>query len=183
MVLNYEKRHFFMAIGIGIFLVSPILLIFIPAFIANSIYLEPGTWIVIVPKASYFLYGIGCLLLGIACLIIYFGDVKRLFVFIGVVLSIVGVFFLLLGAKPFIAISNDGLTYRIEASNNIHQYKWNEIETVNYYDVDRSEGFDTYEVIFPDGSSIQITENGYVMQYRNALMEQFQENNISFNWK
>ncbi|WP_047986157.1 hypothetical protein [Ornithinibacillus californiensis] len=182
MVPNYEKRHFFMAIGIGILFISPILLLLIPSFIVNSLYLEPGTWVVIAPSTSYWLYGIGCLLLSIACFIMYLFNVRKLPVFIGIILIIVGAFFLLIGTKPFIAVSDQGISIR-ESTSEINFYAWNEIDHINYYDIPRSEGFDTYEFHFQDGNSIQLAENGLLSSYRLHFFNIFQEENLTLHWK
>lgn len=183
MVPNYEKRHFFMAIGIGVFMVSPLLLLFIPAFIANSIYFDPGTWIVIVPTLSYYLYGAGAFLIGVASLIIYFGNVNKLSVMIGIFLSIVGIFLFLFAAKPFTSIAADGISIREDLSNEFSHYDWSDIETVLYYEVPRSEGFNTYEFHFYDGRTLQLSKNGYMDPYHRALLEQFQEHHITFKRK
>lgn len=183
MVPNYEKRHFFMAIGIGIFMVSPLLLLFIPAFIANSIYFASGTWIVIVPILSYYLYGAGAFLLGGACLIIYFSNVKKLSVMIGIFLSIISIFLFLLAAKPFTSIATDGISIREDLSNEISNYEWTDIETVLYYEVPHSEGLNTYKFHFYDGRTLQLSKNGYIAPYHRALLDQFQEHNITFKRK
>jgi hypothetical protein len=182
MVPNYEKRHFFMAIGIGILLISPILLLLIPSFIVNSLYLEPGTWVVIAPSNSYWLYGIGCFLLCLACFIIYLANVRKISIFIGMILIIVGVIFLLLGAKPFIAVSDEGISIRKD-TNEVIFYSWTEIDHINYYDIPRSEGFDTYEFHFQDGNSIQLAENGLLSSYRLHFFNIFQEENLTLHWK
>jgi len=183
MLKNYEARHFFMAIGIGILLISPILLVFIPTFIGNSIYHTPGTWIVMVPKLSYILYGSGCALLVIAFFLMYFADLKKYSIILGIILIIGGVILLIHGTRPFTAISDDGIKMRADTGKEISSYTWQDIEYINYYDVIRSEGFDQFEFHFNDGTRLLLTENGYLMPYHKALMAKIRDEQLAVNWK
>ncbi|WP_096270347.1 hypothetical protein [Paucisalibacillus globulus] len=183
MVKHYEAKHFFMAIGICVLIVTPVLLVFMPAFIANSIYLTPGTWIVIVPAKSYIIYAVGSFVIGASSLLLYFGKLRKTVVIIGIILFISGIILLLLGARPHIAIGDKGIAYNNSLSAHINQYSWQDVEEINYYDIDRSEGFDQYEIFFTDGNKVLLSENGFLMRYHKALFDKFSEENITIHWK
>jgi hypothetical protein len=183
MVRNYERRHYFMAIGIAILFISPLLLIIMPSFVVNSLYHEPGTWVVVVPSNSYILYGAGFFLLVVAALTVYFFNVRKIAVLISIGFVMISSLLFYYGTKPFRAISDQGISYREEMTGEINTYTWEDINYIYYYDVDWSEGFDQYEFFFEDGKHIQVTQNGSVMPYSIAISNKLKEAKIDIHWK
>jgi hypothetical protein len=59
----YETRHLFMAIGICTLIFSPILLVFVPQDVSNSVHFTENLWYVFTPGVNYVGYAIGCFLL------------------------------------------------------------------------------------------------------------------------
>lgn len=167
-----------MAIAIGIIFLSPILLLLLPSFIANSIHPTPGYWHVFVPKESYLMYGIAFLMLFIAPLTIFIFDVKRITITVGILFLCFSGFFFFFASFHYISIGSDSIKYREGFFEVEYEYCWEEISRVKYNEVPMSEGFSEYNIYFMSGNMINLPENGKIKEFRRAITNTLQEKNI-----
>lgn len=169
MFKNYEARHIFMAIAIVILVVSPVLLLLAPAFVANTLYHTAEDWHIFVPGVAYLFYGIGFLFLVLSPAIIFILNIgKKSLIF--------GLFFLLLSgisfyiaSGPHTSLTNNSISYQLLFSTEKHSYSWDEVEKAIYYEIPSDEGFSKYEFFFSDGTSMELSENGYIAELREQI--------------
>lgn len=165
MYKRYEARHIFLVIGICILLFSPLIILLTPLLVNETLYFEKGQWVIYTPGVNYMLYGIGILFLLIACVVIYFFNVHKVAVGIGIVCTIVcGVLFY--GASlSYVTISAEEISLRKSFSREIQNYRWEEIDHLMFYDrieLDNERGY--YEFYFKDGKMLYVLQTGYFTQ-------------------
>ena len=165
----YETRHVFMAIAIVILLISPILLLIIPANVADTLYFSPDNWGVIVPGNGYVLYIVAFLFLLLASAILFLLDIKKISIIISILFLLASGVSFYFASATYIALSDDLISYRTLFSQKKHTYHWDEIEKAVYYDRLPGDGFPTYEFFFIDGNSMTLSENGHVKELSGGI--------------
>ncbi|MUK88021.1 hypothetical protein GMD78_06360 [Ornithinibacillus sp. L9] len=168
MYKGYEAKHMFMAAAIGILFLSPILLLLIPSFVANSIH-HTDSWFVIVPGKSYAVYALGFLFLFLAALIPFLLDVRKKSILISVIFFLLSSTSFVIASQAYTSLSDQSISYNYLLSNEPYTYSWDEIDQIVYYEIPREEGFSIYEFHFYDGNRIEITENGIIWGLRGQI--------------
>ncbi|WP_047982495.1 hypothetical protein [Ornithinibacillus contaminans] len=182
MSTNYEARHFFMATAIGILFLSPILLLIIPSFIANSMYLTTGTWIVFVPSTGYLIYAIGCAVLVLAALIPFLFKIRKMTIGIGILCVFLSCIIFLLATKPHTELSDNGISYRTSPFEVTNTYAWTEIERVDFFEAIPGEKA-YFDFHFHDGSQFTLIENAYVSNFHGPIFDAIQSSGIPVIFK
>ena len=165
----YETRHVFLAIAIVILLISPILLLIIPANVADTLYFSPDNWGVIVPGSGYVLYIVAFLFLLLASAILFLLDIKKLSIILSIVFLLASGASFYFASATYITLSDESISYRTLFSKEKHTYNWNEIEKAFYYDRLPGDGFPKYEFFFLDGNNMTLSENGHVRELSGGI--------------
>lgn len=179
MITSYSNRHIFMALGVGLVFLSPVLLLLIPSFIANSIHHTSGSWHVLIPKEGYITYGVAFILLCLAPFIVFIYDMKKNSIIIALTLVFLSGVFFFLASFHFISIGSQSLLYREGFFEEEYLYSWDDIKKAEYAEVPRTDGFSTYNIFFEDGNAVSLKENGIVRNYRRAIYAKLNERNIA----
>ena len=165
----YETRHVFLAISIVVLLISPILLLIIPANVADTLYFSPDNWGVIVPGKGYVLYIVAFLFVLLASAILFVLDIKKTSIIISTFFLLASGVSFYFASTTYIALSDDSISYRTLFSKELHIYHWDEIEKVFYYDRLPGDGSANFEFFFIDGNSLTLTENGHVKELSGGI--------------
>ncbi|WHT49200.1 hypothetical protein QNH10_06140 [Sporosarcina thermotolerans] len=112
MLNQNETRHIFMAISLGILVISPVFLLLVPSFIANSLYQEPNTWVVVVPAKVYLLYGLGVLFLFMATLLLWVLSVSKKSKWLAAICILISILFMADGAGRYVGVATDGISFK-----------------------------------------------------------------------
>lgn len=175
---NYETRHIFMAIAIGILLLAPVFILLMPLFVANTLYYTPRNWYVFVSGTSYFVYSIGFMFLFLSAMILFLLASRKSSIYISIACLLLGGVSFYVASQNYIAIGDASISYRETFSKVNHSYPWSEIERVIYNRVPRSEGFSEYEFYFNDGNNMILPENGIVKGLRDSIYNRLSYENI-----
>lgn len=167
-----------MVIAIGILLLSPIFIMVLPLFVANTLYFTAGNWYVLVSGAIYIVYSIGFLFLILSAMILSLLDSSKVSIYISIACLILSGFFFLIASKNYISLGDDSISYREMFSKENHSYSWDEIERVVYYEVPRGGGFPQYEFYFDDGEKFVLAENGIVERLRIVIYNRLSQVDI-----
>jgi hypothetical protein len=158
-----------MAIAIVILLISRILLLIIPANVADTLYFSPDNWGVIVPGNGYILYIVAFLFLLLASAILFLLDIKKLSIIMSIVFLLASGFSFYYASLTYTALSNDSISFRTLFSQEKHAYHWDEIDRAVYYDSIPGDGFPSFEFFFNDGNSMKLTETGHVKELSGGI--------------
>lgn len=156
MDLQFERRIIFLAIGICIIVMTPFLIIFLPKYIAQYLYLynDNNTLHLLLPDGTLILYIIGFILF--ASTLILFG--LRKWMYVQIITLVLSIAFFILSTMPYISIGPDGISYRKPLTFEKHQYHWEEMVEVIRYDGFFGDGFNGYGITFQNGETLKISE-------------------------
>ena len=166
---DYEPKHTFMLIAIGILALSPFLLLPFPLFIANTLYHTPDSWYILIAEKTYSVYGVGCLFLFIAAAILFLLDRSKTAIYVSIFCVLLSGLTFYTAAQNYTSLSNDSISYRALFTTQQYTYGWDEIERVVYKKALPGEGFSEYELYFIDGNKMILVENAYVRELNRAL--------------
>jgi len=156
-----EPRHLFMVLGICLFLFSPLLVIFLPLIVGETVYFNRDNWIIYLPKINFVLVGLSTLLLIIAFVIPWLKGIHKISI-ISAILFTVGSGVVFYGAsKSFVTLSNDQMTFRQPFGQEKQIYTWEQIEHVKYFDnEDNIEVPQSFMIYFEDGEKLELVQGG-----------------------
>ena len=100
MIKDYEAKHIFMAIALVILVISPVLLLLTPAFVANTLYNTAEDWHIFVPGVSYIFYGLGFLFLVLSPAIIFILNIGKKSLIFGLVFLLLSSLSFYIGSGP-----------------------------------------------------------------------------------
>ncbi|WP_339253626.1 hypothetical protein NSQ43_05170 [Sporosarcina sp. FSL W8-0480] len=180
MLNKNEPRHFFMAITLGLLVISPVVLVLIPSFIANSLYEKPNSWVVVVPAKVYLLYGIGIIFLIIATSLLWTLSVNRISKWLAALCILISIFFIADGAGRYVGVASDGILFKQGMSEANQHYTWDKIERVVYRQYPHDGGFPKFDFYFKDGEKITLPENRHMRIFHNTLLKTLQKEGIFF---
>ncbi|MDW0117709.1 hypothetical protein QTL97_12235 [Sporosarcina thermotolerans] len=175
-----ETRHIFMAISLGILVISPVFLLLVPSFIANSLYQEPNTWVVVVPAKVYLLYGLGVLFLFMATLLLWVLSVSKKSKWLAAICILISILFMADGAGRYVGVATDGISFKRGMAEANQHYTWSEIEWVGYRQVPHDGGFPKFDFYFKDEEMITLPENRHMRIFHNTLFKKLQQEEIEF---
>ncbi len=177
-----ENRHVFLAITICMVLLSPLVILMVPVFVAQTFFYERGYWLINAPSVNYILYAIGLALLIIACVILWLKDINKFSIVSAISLS-VACFVLLFGASlSYEKITSSAVTLSGPFSSNEKIYSWEEVEKVDYFlHKEHAEG--RYFIFyFSDGATWTLEQSGYVSsEVRSNIERKLSELEIPFD--
>lgn len=174
---NYENKHVFLVIGILLPIFSPILLLMVPRTTAEILHKTNGVWEVFLTKENIIAYGIGILLLSIACLLIFFLNIRRISIVIGVILTLFGFSCFYLTSQSYKALGDESISFRPLSSFKDYNYSWDEVEKVirTYYASDESL---EYEFVFKDGERMKLKYDKYASLIWGRFTDKVREKNL-----
>ena len=157
-----EKRHMFMAISICTLLLSPLIVIIGPLFIAQTLFYERKYWLIQAPSVNYILFTIGFILLTSAFIILWLKDVNKKSVFFAGILIVACAVLLFVASSSYEKIMPDAITIKSPFSIEKKVYAWEDVEKVDYYLYKEHMNDRYFMFYFNDGSSWRLNHSGYV---------------------
>ncbi|THE13578.1 hypothetical protein E1I69_06590 [Bacillus timonensis] len=177
---NYEKRHFFVSIAVIIAVSIPFAVPFFPFIISDVMYATRETWFIQTPKAAYFLWGAGFLLWLLATIIIYYFNVNKASLIVGIVMFILSFIPIVLGANHYKELSDDGVTFSEISTLDQKHYKWDEINKIVYH-LEKEKGKRSIlEFQFKDGNNVKLVRDSHLSNDYYKLREKISEYQIEF---
>ncbi|MFC5603697.1 hypothetical protein [Sporosarcina koreensis] len=177
---NYEVRHIFMAIGLGILVISPFLLLPLPTFVATNIH-DPQGWVVILPGKAYLLYAFGFLFLSASALILFVLNLSKAAKIGSIASLLFSAFFFVSAIQIYTSLSGESISFRESLWSDRHSYAWEEVEKVHFNLA--ADGFPKYEFYFKDGNELTFSENGHIRMWRTAIEGELKKHEIEFEKK
>ncbi|GEN84435.1 hypothetical protein SLU01_27470 [Sporosarcina luteola] len=180
MYKNYEARHIFMAIAIGILVISPFLLLPLPTFIATNMHGTEG-WVVFVPGKAYLLYALGFLFLFVSSLVLFILNLSKVAKISSVIAVLISVAFFMSAVQKYTVLADDSITFRESIWTDRHTYAWNEVDNVKFNLA--AKGFPVYEFQFKDGAEMTLPENGHIRIMRTVIERKLKEYDVEISKK
>ena len=179
MIKDYEMKHIFMAIAICIAVVSPVFILLLPTFVANTLYHTPDSWYIFVSGKSYGVYSLGFLFLALSPLVLFLLAGRKFSIIISLVCLLVSGLSFYTASQNYTSLAANSISYRELFKTEQHSYAWSEIDRVIYHQVKDSEGFSEYEFHFKDGNELTLVENGVVSGMRTSIRNRLKTEDIT----
>lgn len=155
-----EPKHLFMVLGISLFLFSPILVIFSPLIIGETIYFDRNNWIIYLPKINFILNGLSIFLLVIAFVVLWLKGIRKIPIVLSILFAI-GSGIVFYGASlSFVTLSNEQITFREPFEQEKQMYAWTEIERVTYFDNQDNLEAPQYFMIYFQNRELKLVQGG-----------------------
>ncbi|MDN4608470.1 hypothetical protein [Sporosarcina highlanderae] len=183
MLSRNEPRHIFMAISFGILVVSPVFLLLLPSFIANSLYQEPSTWVIVVPSKVYLLYGVGVLFLIIATSLLWILSVNKKSKWLAAICILISILFVAEGSGHYVRVSTEGISFKRGVVEANQHYAWDKIEQVVFRQIPQEGGFPKFDFYFRDGEMVTLPQNRHMHLFHNTLVKTLQREGIDVTRK
>lgn len=179
MLRKSEGREWFLAIAMGIFILTPIFTLLFPRAIANTLHHSSSHIVLYVTNGSYIVYFIACVLFFTSVLLVYllWGNKSSIYLSIGALL-LSGLCFYM-ASQHYIAIGTDAITYNPLFSTKEHAHQWEDIEQVFYKRGSAEDSRWQYEFTFRDGEKLTVIENGYIEEIKHLIINRLKEENIN----
>ncbi len=172
-------KHLFLVLGCCLLGFSPLLTIFLPSFIPMTFYYEKYTWTYYTHMESYKVFGLGLLLLIISFAILFFGDLKKWAVIIGITLIVLSSYLFYGSALGYIAFADKGITYRGLFEIEKRMITWEDIKDVVIEEiVPGTPGNTTFIFNLKDGEVLSFVETTHISNIRGKIRAKFQQYNI-----
>ncbi len=156
-----EPKHLFMVLGISLFLFSPILVIFSPLIIGETIYFDRNNWIIYLPKINFILNGLSILLMVIALVVLWLKGLQKSSIAIALLFAVGSIVVFYGASMSFVTLSNDEVTFRQPFAQEKQIYSWEEIDNVTYFDnQDNLEAPQYFMIFFQDRKELKLVQNG-----------------------
>lgn len=165
MIKDYETRHIFMAIAIGVLFLSPIFLLLFPSLISNSIHFTPGTLFVFVPGVGYLYYFFALLFLFCAFFTLFLFDIQKKSILFCLLFLLLSSFTFVTASQSYIAFADHSVSFRKNLWNDNHIYAWEEVDQVLF----AQESYE-YEFSFADGNTWRISETSKFREIRSDVL-------------
>lgn len=180
MLNNYDARHIFLAIGIGILVITPFLLLPMPTFVATNLH-NPNGWAVILPGTAYFHYAIGFLFLAASAFILFILDISKAAKIGSVVSLLLSAFFFMSAIQKYTSLADESISFRESLWSDRYSYAWEEVEKVHFNLAE--EGFPKYVFHFKDGKELTFSENGHIRVWRTAIEGKLKKHDVELEKK
>ncbi|SES67353.1 hypothetical protein SAMN05216389_101353 [Oceanobacillus limi] len=165
----YETRHIYLAIGICIAIFSPILLIFVPQTVAQILYYSDDTWYVFTSGENFSVFGAGFFFL-------FFWDIRKKSIVLSVVCLLLGLFCFVVASLSYKSLSDDSISYRSLLTLEVSTYSWEELDSI-IYEENGDDGNATYQLLFTDGNSMSLKNDGHFKAIRYKFYNKLDEIN------
>ncbi len=166
-----ENRHMFLAISVCTLLLSPLIIIIGPLFIAQTLFYERGYWLIQAPSVNYILFTIGFILLTGAFIILWLKDVNKKSVLFAGILIVACVVLLVGASSSYEKIMPGAITIKSPFSFEKQVYAWEDVEKVDYYLYKEHRNDRYFMFYFKDGSSWRLNQSGYVTSEVHSKIE------------
>ncbi|QUW20549.1 hypothetical protein JSQ81_11835 [Sporosarcina sp. Marseille-Q4063] len=179
MIKDYEPRHIFMAIAICIAVVSPVFILVLPTFIANTLYRTPDNWYIFVAGKTYGVYSIGFLFLTLSPFVLFLLAGRKFSVLISLVCLVLSGLTFYVASLNYTSLSTNSISYREMLTTENHTYSWSEIDRAVFHQAKEDEEFSQYEIHFNDGNQLTLVENGTVRGLRDSIVNRLNAEGIT----
>jgi ABC-type transport system involved in multi-copper enzyme maturation permease subunit len=179
MIKDYETRHIFMAIAICIAVISPVLILVLPTFIANTLYHTPDNWYVLIAGKTYGVYSIGFLFLTLSPLALFLLAGRKFSVLISIAFLVLSALTFYVASLNYTSLATNSISYREMFTTENHTYSWSEIDRVVFHRMHEDEGFSEYEFYFNDGNEMTLVENSIVSGLRDSIVNRLNAEDIA----
>ncbi|MED1203603.1 hypothetical protein [Heyndrickxia acidicola] len=171
---NYETRHLFMAIGICILIFSPILLVFVPQSVSNTVHFTKNLWYVFTPRMNFVVYAVEFLLLFVSTMLLFLLDIKKISIILSLISASLAVGCFFVDSQSHESLTEDFISYSPLFSLKDYTYPWNKVKSImlNGY---KREGFSEYKFVFTDGNSMNLRYDNYFKVIEPQLDNKLQE--------
>jgi len=158
MMKNYEMKHIFMAIAICIAVLSPVLILVLPTFVANTLYHTPESWHMVVAGKTYGVYAVGFLFLVLSPLALFLLAGRKFSVLISIAFLLFSGLTFYIASLNYTSLETNSISYREMFKTEKNTYAWSDIDQVFYHEVDENEGYSKFEFHFMDGNELTLPE-------------------------
>jgi ABC-type transport system involved in multi-copper enzyme maturation permease subunit len=179
MIKDYETRHIFMAIAICIAVISPVLILVLPTFIANTLYHTPDNWYIFVAGKTYGVYSIGFLFLTLSPFALFLLAGRKFSVLISIAFLLLSGLTFYVASLNYTSLATNSISYREMFTTENHTYSWSEIDRVIFNRMHEEDGFSEYEFHFNDGNEMTLVENSIVSGLRDSIVNRLNAEDIA----
>lgn len=176
MVRGYETRPLFMAVAL--LLLSPVFILLVPLFIANTLSHTLESWYVFVSGMNYLVYDLGSLFLVLAVFTLFILAGRKFSIVVSLSFLILSGVSFYIAAQSYTSLADNSIAYREIFSKEQHAYAWSEIERVAYTQAPNADTFAEYEFYFNDGNKMTLIENGIVRGLRDGIRNRLRQENV-----
>lgn len=160
-----EGKHIFMALGICLLLFSPLIILFEPLIVADTLYDERGVWLIQVPWPNFVLCGLAVLLLMVAFGALWLMNMNRLAIVLAVICTIGSGIFLYGASLSYISLSGETVSLRHIFSQEKQIYAWENTVRIQYFDDLENDNVRRFYVFyFRDGEELRLMQNGLLTE-------------------
>ena len=179
MLTQASGKHVVLVLGCCLIGFTPIILLFLPVFITMTFYYEKYTWTYYTHMESYWVFGFGIAALVISCAILFFGDLKKWAVIVGIFLIVLSSYLFYGSALGYIAFADKGITYRGLFETEKRMITWEDITDVVIEEVvPGTPGNTTFIFNLKDGQVLSFVETTHISNIRGKIRAKFQQYNI-----
>lgn len=177
-----EGRHVFMVLSICLFLFSPLVILFEPIVVSETLYYKMGVWIIVTPKINFVLCGLAVLLLIIALTVIWLTNIKKISIIVAIFCTICSSVLIYGASLSYVSLSGESLNFRQAFSKNEQKYLWTDVESIKYFDnLENTDNVPFYVFSFHDDKELTIVQNGRLTEeIRTRIDHKIREFNIQF---
>lgn len=179
MLREGKSREYFLAIAMGIIILSPMFTLLFPRAVADTLHYSSSHFVLYVTNGTYLLYFIGFFFFFASSLFIYFLGFSKSSTILAVSAILIGSLCFYIGSKHYIALGNDAISYKLLLSTKEYAYKWEDVEQVFYKPGASSNSWWQYEFVFHDGEELTVVENAHIQEVRNIIINRLKEENIN----
>lgn len=172
----YEKKHFYIAGVLALFMLAPILIVLIPIIIHGILYDDRTVWYINVPYTVYLYYAIGWGVFGVALLFGYFYE--RYGVFITLSAACVTLLCIYLGSNEYKILGDNGVAWSGTSTKHKYEYHWEDVDKVLLALPKETNGKQKFEFYFKDGNYVEFERDEHFLDFYNKFIEA--KNNYGF---
>ncbi|MFD2045523.1 hypothetical protein ACFSTA_17705 [Ornithinibacillus salinisoli] len=173
----YETRHIYLTIGVCIPIFAPFLLLFVPQTIAQLLYYTNDTWYVFTPGENYIAYGIGCFFIFLSTMFLFFIGIRKISIYLCIFCIVLSIACFIMASLSYKSLSDEEISYRSIFSTNHATYSWDDVDAIRYEKIEEK-GRSEYTIIFTDGNSMRLKNDGYFKAIEYKFYKKLDEINI-----
>ncbi|MEO4052830.1 hypothetical protein [Solibacillus sp. CAU 1738] len=176
-------RHVFLVLGSCMLMFSPAIIFLIPSMIPMTFYFKKYTWVYYTPIESFIVFGVGLGILIVCCAILFFGRLKKWAVRTSIILALLAGILFYGSAMGYIAISDEGFTYRGIFEQKKQFSGWNEVAHAEIEEAARGTSDNaTFIFTFKNGDVLTLKETEHLRRTRAKMRAQFKINKIPVDY-
>jgi hypothetical protein len=150
-----------MVLAISLIVFSPLLILFAPLVIGETVYFDRLNWVVYLPKINFVLVGISMLLLLAGFVVLWIKNINRMTIATALLLTVASGIVFYGASLSYTTLTDETITHRKPFEKEKQQYSWEDLESVQYYDnEDNLELSPYYSIYFQDGKELKLVQGG-----------------------